>query len=174
MLKVKTGDTGKLGLLYERYKKRLFGFFYQMNHDVKVSEDLVQNVFVRVLKYKHSYREDSQFITWLFCIARNVNFDHYKKYKKDYHTVELQNIHEKKSENHEPDEQLIANENTILLKRAMNRLPTKKQEILLLSKFQELKYKEIAVILGCTEVAARTKAHRALSELKEIFIGLRN
>ena len=50
MLSVKEGEIQKLGLLYERYKKRLFGFFFQMNKDANLSEDLVQNVFVKILK----------------------------------------------------------------------------------------------------------------------------
>ena len=82
MLKVKNGDTHKLGLLYERYKKRLFGFFYQMNKDASLSEDLVQNVFVKILKYKHTYTEESKFVVWLFQIARNTSYDNFKKNKK--------------------------------------------------------------------------------------------
>ena len=61
MLQVKAGEVQKLGLLYERYKKRLFGFFYQMNKDASLSEDLVQNVFIKILKYKHTYTEESKF-----------------------------------------------------------------------------------------------------------------
>ncbi len=61
MLKVKSGDLDKLGLLYERHKKRLFGFFYKMNSDASLSEDLVQNVFVRMLKYKHTFTGEGSF-----------------------------------------------------------------------------------------------------------------
>ena len=83
MLKVKEGQNHNLGLLYERYKKRLFGFFYKMNKDAGLSEDLVQNVFVRVLKYKHTFSEESKFITWIFQIARNEMYDEFKKQKKN-------------------------------------------------------------------------------------------
>ena len=54
MLKVKSGNVAMLGLLYERYKKWLFNFFQQMYYNADVSEDLVQNIFVRILKYKHT------------------------------------------------------------------------------------------------------------------------
>ena len=82
MLGVKNGDTQKLGLLYERYKKGLFNFFYQLCGERDLSEDMVQNVFMRILKYKHTYSEDSKYVTWMFQIARNVNNDHFRKNKK--------------------------------------------------------------------------------------------
>ena len=55
MLKVKEGDLDKLGLLFERYKKVLFAFYYRMNFNAELSEDLIQNVFMRILRYKHAF-----------------------------------------------------------------------------------------------------------------------
>ena len=81
MLKVKDGNLDKLGLLFERYKKPLFGFFYNMNKDAELSEDLVQNVFLRILKYRYLFRGEGDFKTWMFHIARNVMNDHYRKNK---------------------------------------------------------------------------------------------
>ena len=79
MLRVRDGDLDKLGLLFERYKKRLFGFFYNMTHDWEQSEDLVQNTFMRIMKYRKSFREESQFRVWMFQVARNIAYDHFKK-----------------------------------------------------------------------------------------------
>jgi len=79
MLKVKEGDLDKLGLLFERYKKPLFGFFYGMTRDSELSEDLIQNVFFRILKYRYLFRGEGDFKTWMFHIARNVSHDHFKK-----------------------------------------------------------------------------------------------
>src|SRR5688572_18509827 len=84
MIKVKEGDLDKLGLLYERYKKPLFGFFYGMNRDRELCDDLVQNVFFRILKYRYLFRGETgggEFKTWMFHIARNVNNDHFRKLK---------------------------------------------------------------------------------------------
>ncbi|MCF2876513.1 MULTISPECIES: RNA polymerase sigma factor [Tenacibaculum] len=171
MLKVKNGEHHKLGLLYERYKKRLFGYFYHMNKDAGLSEDLVQNVFVRVLKYKHTYTEESKFITWIFQIARNEGYDYYRKQKKHQH----QDIDEVGYNlNHSDDfqQKMEVLEKKTILKRAMEQLSSEKREVLTLSKFKELKYKEVGEIIGCTEGAARTKVHRALFELKEIYLTL--
>ena len=79
MLKVKEGDVDKLNLLYKRYSRRFFGFFYGMTNDGATSEDLVQNVFVRMLKYRHTYKETGDFEVWAFQMARNVHHDHYRK-----------------------------------------------------------------------------------------------
>lgn len=171
MLKVKEGENHNLGLLYERYKKRLFGFFYKMNKDASLSEDLVQNVFIRVLKYKHTFSEDSKFITWIFQIARNEMYDEFKKQKKNQHK-NLEEVSYAISGNETIDEEIEVLENTSTLKKALSLLSPEKKELLMLSKFKELKYKEIGEIVGCSEGNARTKVHRAINELKTIFLTL--
>ena len=170
MLKVKAGESHTLGLLYERYKKRLFGFFYQMCKDANLSEDLVQNVFIRVLKYKHTYNEESNFLSWLFRIARNVYYDQFKVNSKN-RTTDLDEVNNVfMVENVESD--IEKNEKVSLLKEAMNQLPAKKKELIVLSKLKELKYKELGEIVGCSEGNARTRVHRALLDLKQIYLTL--
>lgn len=171
MLKVKEGENHKLGLLYERYKKRLFGFFYKMNKDTSLSEDLVQNVFIRILKYKHTFSQESKFITWVFQIARNEMYDEFKKQKKHQHQ-DISAIGFSLSENGTIDEEIEVLENSSTLKKALNLLSTEKKELLVLSKFKELKYKEVGKIVGCSEGNARIKVHRAINELKNIFLTL--
>ncbi len=172
MLKVKSGDTEKLGLLYERYKKRLFGFFYQMNHNVDLSEDLVQNVFIKILKYKHNYSDESKFLAWIFQIARNVSYDNYNKSKKEQNNINLTDVAYKIDNKNNAEQTIASNEDLSTLKIAMQKLTYEESEILILSKFKELKYKEIGEIIGCSEGSARIRAHRALNELKVIFFKL--
>lgn len=164
MLRVKSGELSALGLLYERYKKRLFGFFYQLNRDPSLSEDLVQNVFVRILKYKGSYTDEKKFISWIFQIARNVNNDHFAKNKKN---IELGSF--PKQEIFDLSMDFALEENKKLLQEAINKLSPEKQELIVLSKIKEIKYRDVADILGSTEGAVRTKVHRVLQELREIF-----
>jgi RNA polymerase sigma factor (sigma-70 family) len=168
MLKVRDGDIDKLGLLFERYKRPLYGFFYGMNKDPDLCEDLVQNVFVRILKYRYLFRGEGDFRTWMFHIARNVNHDHYRKDKlKAKDSIEDWENHLGSPENRSTE--LQREEEHQLLAMAMDRLPEEKREILLLSKFQDKKYKEIGEILGCTESAVKVKVFRALQELKEVY-----
>lgn len=172
MLKVKSGDLDKLGLLYERHKKRLFGFFYNMNGNVSVSEDLVQNVFVRMLKYKHTFTGEGSFTAWMFTTARNVNYDHYKKYKKEAHQTALSSIEYKLKDDSGLNTKMDKIDEVAQLARAMGQLPPEKREVLILSKYKGIKFSEIAEILGCSEGAAKVKAHRALNDLRRIFLKL--
>lgn len=167
MTKVRDGDPEKLGLLYERYKRPLLGFFVGMVRDRELGEDLVQNTFVRILKYRHLFRGDGDFKTWMFHIARNVKNDHFRKNKIVHEKVEkweerIEDVDSKISEWQTEDDQRM-------LAVALEKLPEEKREILLLSKYQEKKYKEIGEILGCSEGAVKVKVFRALQELKVIY-----
>ena len=171
MLKVKEGDLDKLSLLFQRYKKPLFGFFYGLTKDVELCDDLVQNVFFRILKYRYLFRGDGDFKTWMFHIARNVNHDHYRKNKWKY-KESLDNWEDKLGTDENRATEFQQDEEMKLLSMAMDRLPADKREILMLSKFQDKKYKEIGEILGCSEGAVKVKVFRALQELKEVYKGL--
>lgn len=168
MLKVKNGDLDPLGLLYERYKKNLFGFFYNMNRDKDLSEDLVQNTFIRIMKYKHGFKGDGEFKSWLFHIARNVNYDHYKKNKKNNETESLESWQDQVAEIH--DDALKGMEaNLQLLEKAIDQLDYEKRELITMSKLKGIKYKEIGEVLRCSEGAVKVKVFRALRELKEVY-----
>lgn len=168
MIKVRDGDLDRLGLLFERYKKPLYGFFYGLNRDSDVSEDLVQNTFFRILKYRHLFRGDGDFRTWMFHIARNVSHDHFRKDKlkaKD----SIEDWQDKLGHQESRSEEIQHDDEHRMLSMAMDRLPADKREILLLSKFQEKKYKEIGEILGCSEGAVKVKVFRALHDLKVVY-----
>ncbi len=168
MVKVRDGDIEKLGPLFERYKRPLYGFFYGMNRDSDLSEDLVQNVFYRILRYRHVFRGDGDFKVWMFHIARNVNHDHFRKDKiKNKESVE--NWQDKLGDEEHQFTALQRTEEMMILSTALEKLPEDKREILLLSKFHEKKYKEIGEIMGCTEGAVKVKVFRALQELKEVY-----
>ena len=69
---VRNGDLAKLGILFERHHRALFDFLVRMTGSASTAEDLVQDVFVRVLKYRATWRGEGRFDTWLFRIARNA------------------------------------------------------------------------------------------------------
>lgn len=170
MLKVKSGDLDKMGLLYERHKRRLFGFFYNMNNNASLSEDLVQNVFVRMLRYKHTFTGDGSFGAWMFRTARNVNYDHFRKNRKRGNPGGLSSLEYKLQDETDMDSKLDHDDTVNQLNRAMDKLPVEKREILMLSKYKEMKFSEIGEVLGCSEGAAKVKAHRALNELRKVFL----
>jgi RNA polymerase sigma factor (sigma-70 family) len=168
MIKVKDGDLDKLGLLFERYKRPLFGFFHGMHKDRDLSEDLVQNVFVRILKYRTLFRGDGEFRTWMFHIARNVSHDHFRK-KKIVARDSIEDWEDRIGSDENRLTEYQYEEDHLLLSMAMEKLPAEKREILLLSKYQEKKYSEIAALLDCTEGTVKVKVFRAMQELKELY-----
>ena len=168
MLKVKDGELDRLGLLFERYKRPLYGFFFGMNRDAELSEDLVQNVFFRILKYRYLFRGEGDFRTWMFHIARNVNHDNFRKNKiriKD----PLEDWHEHLSDGDNRVTAFQRDEELEMLSIALDKLSDEKREVLLLSKYQDKKYKEIGEMLGCSEGAVKVKVFRALQELKAVY-----
>ena len=172
MLQVREGDLNKLGLLYERYKKVLFAFYYHQNRNAQVSEDLVQNVFYRVLKYRHGFRGDGVFKVWLFHIARNVSADHYRKNKRA-NLEDIDGWQDKLSHGDgEAHQEMEKRESRELLHLAIQNMETDKREVLILSKIKELKYKEIGEIIGCTEGAVKVKVFRALKALRSSYLAL--
>jgi len=174
MLQVQSGNTELLGVLYERYKKWLYNFFYKMNYDADLSEDLVQNVFERILKYKHTYTGESKFVTWIFQIARNESHDHYRKRQKQMNDVSLEEVSYFLTDQQNAEETFEHREEINQLKSAIEALPYKKKEIIMLSKLKDLRYKEIGEIMGCSEANARIQAHRALQDLKTSYLTIQN
>lgn len=170
MLKVKSGELDKLGLLYERHKKRLFGFFYNMNSNTSLCEDLVQNVFIRILKYRHTFTGEGSFTAWMFRTARNVNYDHYKKHSTINKQVNISAMEYKLRDESDMDSEIDRKETVKQLHMALQRLEVEKREVLILSKYKGMKFSEIGYILGCSEGAAKVKAHRALKELRAIYL----
>lgn len=174
MLKVKTGDLDKLGLLFERYNKKLFHYFYRLTWRRDISQDLVQGVFERILKYRHTYENDGSFATWLFQVARNHHIDHYRRNRKlvDDENFDPEKLADDRQQEHDFESE--GDRELRLLKQALEQLDETKRETLVLSRFQGFKYKEIAEIMDCTESAVKVRVFRALNELKEIITELRN
>lgn len=169
MLQVKDGQTDKLGLLFERYNKSLYGFFYRLTSDGDTSEDLVQNVFIRILKYKHTYHGDGKFSTWMFHMARNMFADHYKKTKRMGYKENVEVTDKYFRDDVNAESTRIQTEEMDLLQQAMDLLSIEKREVLVLSKYQEMRYREIADLLNLTESAVKVRIFRALRELKIVY-----
>jgi RNA polymerase sigma-70 factor, ECF subfamily len=166
MLQVREGAGDTLAVLFDRYHVPLFNFYAKLTGDRGSSEDLVQEVFLRILKYRRSYRPGTPFRAWMYQIARNARLDHARKHPAD-------------SEYSEAMAPVISfpdgaqqTQEAALLHRALMQLPEEKREVLILSRFQELKYDEIARLLGCEVGAVKVRVHRALQELRVLFQGL--
>ena len=172
MLKVKAGDLDKLALLYERYKKMLFSFFYKMNRSRSVCEDLVQVVFVKILHSKHGFTGEGEFSMWMYTIARNVGYDYFRKNKNQLNNIDNYSNSNSLISASNLEQELMDDEELNLLNKALDKLSHEQKEILTMSRFKKLKYKQIAEILNVSEGAIKMKVKRALVKLRQIYLKL--
>jgi RNA polymerase sigma factor (sigma-70 family) len=170
MLKVKAGELDKMGLLFERYQKTIYSFMYHSTYQAALSEDLVQNLFYRMIKYRHTYAGDGEFKTWMYFLARNVINDHYRKKTKLVYNDDIGKAGSHLVEEKSADDDLMKTQQNEELRKAVARLSDEAREIIVLSKYQELSYKEIAEIVETTEGNVKVKVHRAIGELRKIML----
>lgn len=175
MIQVRDGDAGKLAVLFDRHHRPLFRYFLHLTGRPEPSEDLVQELFFRILKYRASFRNGTAFRPWAYQIARNVHVDHAAKHKGE--TSLPQDLEgrplEFPSSAKQPEEQFRYKQEVALLRRALAALPVEKREVLVLSRFQEMKYEEIATVLKCETGAVKVRVYRALRELGDRFFAMR-
>lgn len=170
MRQVQSGDTGQLAVLFERYNIPLFQYLLQLSRNRTLSEDLVQEVFFRVLKYAASYDPNFAFKVWLYRMARNAYFDSVHKRQGEFVGAEMD---EMRTDEPMPEEILSRKQEVLLLQEALQNLPEDKREVLVLSRFHNLRYQDIAQILKCETGTVKVRVHRALKELREKFCELR-
>ncbi len=169
MHKVCAGDFDKMNLLFERHHRNLFGYFYRLTNDAEQSEDMVQIAFYRMLKYRHAYRGEGKFIYWMYSIAKNIWIDSGKKKSLIDYGRKSEDIMQFPSREKTGEDLLMATERKQLLQKAMAQLSPLQKEAIILSKFQGMKYQDIAEMLNCTENTIKSRVHRGLIELKAIM-----
>src|SRR5436305_10361937 len=113
MQEVRSGDVGKLEMLFDRHHRALFRYFVRLTANRAASEDLVQDVFFRILKYRHTYQAETSFRAWMYQIGRNVYMDQLGKRKGEVAMPDA--AVEFSSSETLPDRQLQNREETALL-----------------------------------------------------------
>ncbi len=171
MRDVRAGEVGKLETLFDRHNRALLHYFLHLTGNRAVSEDLVQEVFFRILKYRHTYQTESTFRAWMFQIGRNVHIDHAGRHKAEVAMPE--DSANFSSTEASPLRQAQNKQETALLHRALASLPEDKREVLIMSRFLDLKYEEIATVLKCEVGTVKVRVYRALRELGDRFFSLR-
>ena len=166
---VKNGELQQASVLFDRYNKRIFNFLRQLTNDSMLAEDLAQNVFLRLIKYRNSYREGSRFQSWIYQVARNVFSDHYHAGKNKKAHMDVDKIGEWVADE---DDSRSLEEQEALLHRSMALLNEEQREILVLTRFQHLKYEEVAEMMDTTVANIKVKVHRAIAKLREHYFQL--
>ena len=174
MQKVRDGDLAKMAVLFERHHRALFRYFLRLTGNREFSEDLVQDVYFRMLKYRQSYRDGNPFTSWMYQVARNAHLDGVQKRKGEVTLFDPRQEEPPEPASAEPDpsEILRRRQDLGLLRRALAALPVEKREVLVLSRFQNLKYDQIADILACDVGTVKVRVYRAIRALSQIFFEL--
>ena len=172
MLDISRGNIEKTAVILERYHKLLFNYYNKTTFDSSLSKDLVQTVFEKLIKYRSSFREDNSFKSWIFKIANNVLHDHYRKEKTHKNRNEIYSNAE--DDYYNPESGMQKSQSEIQLHKALNNLPPDQREIIWMTRFEKMKYAEVASIMECTESAIKVKVHRAIKRLKIEYLQLEN
>lgn len=172
MLAVRDGELDGLGELFERHHGPLFGFLIKLSGNRTAAEDIAQTVFQRMLKYRHTYRDDGSFSAWMYHLARRCAADHFRRSNAAPHATDPSDLSEHADDAPHAAHHATTRDDQALLHVALARLDRDDREVLLLARFQELSFAEISNILECSVGAAKVRAHRALRELRDIYFRL--
>ena len=159
MSQVAKGNLEVLGHLFQRYHQKIYNYCLLMIRDEEISKDITQDVFFKILKHRATFK-NTRFSPWIYTIARNLCSDHYQSQKKTKkYLTDLTYL-----ESLGDESESLGSENR--LRAALDLLATDDKELIIMSKYQKMKYKEIAEITGSTVTAAKTKTHRAMMKLR--------
>lgn len=172
MQQVRDGDLRKLAVLFERHHRALFHFFLRCTGNRELGEDLVQEVYFRILRYRHTYDPKYSFTAWMYQIARNAQMDHFQKRRPEPLPEGDDATDRMPSAAPLADEHISRQQEVAILKKAMDLLPEDKRELLVLSRYQELKYEEIAQILGIEVGTVKVRVFRAVKALGQLYMQL--
>jgi RNA polymerase sigma-70 factor (ECF subfamily) len=170
MTAVRAGDLAKLGILFERYHLPLFDFLARVTGDRTAAEDLVQDIFVRILRYRATFRDGGSFETWVYRIARNARADYFRG-RTAAEPLEGEAL-DRPEPRPGPGLRLESDRERMRLKRALMMLREDKRELLVLARYRDMKYDQIAEILGIEVGAVKVRVHRAIRELRDVFLRL--
>ena len=166
MARIRDGDMEAFRLLVEMHQARVIGTISKMLGSEAEAEDLAQQVFIRVWKSAPRYQPTAKFTTWLFRITRNLVFNELRRKRHFADQPEDAPEPVERSEK-EPDRVLLDEELQRAIQEAINELPESQRMAIILRRYEELPYEEIAKVMGTTVPAVKSILFRARAELRE-------
>jgi RNA polymerase sigma-70 factor, ECF subfamily len=164
MCRVANGDSAALAVLFDRHKSRLFAFLYHLVGDRSAAEDLLGETFLRVYQARARYRAGRGFTPWLYAIARNLALGELRH--RGVVARAQQRLIGDTAANEEA-ETLEREEVGERVRAALAGLPEEQRSAVVLKEYQQMDYREIGQVLGCSEAAARARTYRARLALRE-------
>lgn len=172
MLRVREGDEPSFVILLEKHRNSVIHFLYRMIQNQAIAEELAQEVFLRVYRSRGSYEPTAKFTTWLFRITTHLALNHVRDRRKD----KLHDSIDEKQEDASPrqladrvaniEERLLRDARLGEIRQAIEQLPEKQRGAVLMHKYQDMEYSQIAAVLGCSESAVKSLLFRAYEALR--------
>jgi len=172
MLRVREGDETSFSLLLNRHRGPVVHFLYRMVQNQAVSEELAQEVFLRVYRSRESYEPTAKFTTWLFRIATHLALNSIRDRKNEKGQESLDEEVSEGLERQVPDrnptveQSMLQHARMAEVRKAIDALPAKQRAAVLMHKYQELEYAQIAKALGCSDSAVKSLLFRAYETLR--------
>ena len=168
------GDLRAMAQLLERYKRPIFTFVLRLSGDRSRAEDLLQEVFLRLVEHAHSYEGSARLKTWLYRIARNLCIDEMRRKKHRRHaSLDAQNHEDGSTLHNRIADQDLATDRRVAsgqlkgrISAAVTELPPDQKEVFLLRQVEQLSFKEIAQITACSENTVKSRMRYALTRLQ--------
>jgi RNA polymerase sigma-70 factor, ECF subfamily len=175
MLRVKAGDESAFDYLVQKYRRPMLSFMYRMAHNTAVAEDLAQEVFLRVYRSRENYEASAKFTTWLYRIASNLAVNHARdtRHERPENTVSLDEPDQESGLTMDvPDNSLTAEENIVrrerlaAIRQRVQALPERQRIAVIMHKYQQMDYRQIAEVLKLSESAIKSLLFRAYETLR--------
>lgn len=175
MVAFQKGDSEAFDHIIDKYQKPIVNFIYKIVNNSAEAEELAQEVFLRIYRARHTYEPKARFAAWIYRIATNLSFKEADRKRRMRFWHHRDNSHGDPTAEEEvfrdpvPDaeKRLITTETGQVIRRAIGSLPRNEKTALVLRRYEDLSYKEIAEIMHCTEAAVKTYIHRGKLHVRE-------
>lgn len=168
----RNGSEAAFDTLVDRYQSKVFTTIYLIVKDQEIAEDLLQDVFVKVVQTIHSdrYSEEGKFQPWLMRIAHNLAIDHFRKSKR-YPTILMEDgsnlFNSLQFAESSVEEHRVKEETLEMVKRLIEELPEAQKEVLVMRHYLDLSFQEIADQTGVSINTALGRMRYALIHLRK-------
>src|SRR5271168_1704574 len=172
MLQVQCENAQSFGVLLNRNRSVVIQYLARMVQNQAIAEELAQDVFIRVYRFRQKYEPTARFSTWLYRITTNVALNHFRDEKRSQHNVSLdmQDSEQvrREAKDHAPliEDRLINEVTAQQIRRAGRSLPAKQRAAVVMHKYHEMDYAQIAAVLRCTPSAVKALMFRAYETLR--------
>ena len=173
MLRVKEGDGASFGVLLEKHRSSVVHFLYRMVQNQAVAEELAQEVFLRVYRSRSTYEPTAKFTTWLFRIATHLALNALRDGKNERWQDRLDDdsgtmpVRQLSDARPSVEQQMVYQVKLDEIRQAIGALPDKQRAAVLMHKYEEMEYSQIANVLTCSESAVKSLLFRAYETLRE-------